>query len=469
MSEQNIAEEETNPAEPKTIQTQLSELYKLSVPIVLTNLTYSMLNITDTIMAGMAGKSDLGGVAVGGSLFVPCMVFLQGMVAAVHPLIGRHRGGVQYHKIPHTHMVAFVACTIISVILMALLAFINWFVLDIDTDERMDFVAKHYIMYIIFTLPILTLFTVLKAYCEAMTYTKITFYFGLMALCYNIPLNYILIFGKFGLPEFGGVGCGIGTLLSIIISTAIFAFFISHNNKLGPYSLMSNDSTPAGSEIWRFLKLSLPLGFSASIESSCFSLVAVLLTPFGPAVVSGHSITMSIYNFLYTAPLSLGIALSIMVGYSIGAKDVDLLRTNIQTAYRSAFMSMGLTMLIIAIFNVKLVGIYTNDEEVMTIASLLMIILFLNMPFENLQTIQAFVLRGFKDTRFIFWTTLFAFWAVGLLIGMLLCYGVIHSPFEGAYGFWIGMLLSLIAATTCYRIRILIHWREIKTDFTKYF
>lgn len=446
----------------RTVNSQIIILLRLSIPIIIGNFAYALLSVSDTVMAGMAGKSDLGGVSIGGAFFIPALVFIQGMISALHPIIGRHRGANEYQKIPYAHFTSFIACLFFAIIIMGLLALINYKFLVIDSDDRMQEVAKGYILTVIFTIPVMACFSTLRAYCEAMGDTKVTLYFGLLALVYNIPLNYIFIFGKLGAPALGGIGCGVATLISMCISTLCLIGYILWNHKLKTYALISNKEKLKYKDLFSFIKLGVPLGLSSSVECSCFTLIALLLAPLGAVIVAAHSIALSIATFIYTIPLSIGIAISIMVGYAIGEKNIENLKLNIKAAYRIAFMSATLALLIIGIGNKHLIAIYTNDEEVIAIGAILLTVAFFNQIFENLQTIQAFILRGFKDTKSILYITIITFYCIALPVGYLLCYEYIKSPFNGPLGFWIGLLLGLSSASLLYRIRVLKHYRALK-------
>ena len=454
------------PAQAPGLRAQLSELFRLSIPIIIANFSYALLGVTDTIMSGMAGKADLSGVAIGNAFYVPAFVFLQGMVGAMQPLIGRHRGAGALHAIPRTHLVTLLSVLCLALVMMSILALIVCFAPAFG-EQDMDDVARGYMIYIIFCIPFMGLFFTLKAYCEAMAHPRATLFFGLVSLLLNVPLNYIFIFGALGVPAMGGVGCGTATLVAVIITTLGFAVYILAHSQLRPYSLFAASGGAGGAEVRDYLRLSLPLGLSASVESSCFTLIAMLLAPFGSLVVASHSIVMSIASFLYTIPLSIGIAVSIMVGYAIGERHGGHLRDTIRAAYHAAFINTAFSMLIIGACNLHLVRIYTTDEEVVAYAALLLAVAFCNLPVENLQTVQAFALRGFKDNRYIFAVTVAAFYVVSLLLGTLLSYGLLPLPqvlsvmLEGAPGFWVGLFLGLATAAICYRLRLIRHLRAV--------
>lgn len=449
----------------KTVASQLVVLCKLAAPIILGNFAYAALGLTDTLMAGMAGTEDQAGVAIGGSFFFPSINFIIGMLSALHPVISRLRGANTPEKIPYVHAHAMLSCLIFGVVLMLLLLGLALFAIDIESSARMNDVTSQYVMWIAFTLPISALFASSRVYCEAMGDTKATLYFGFLAVLLNIPLNYIFIFGELGMPACGGVGCGIATLISMSLSTIIIFIYMRVHPLHKHYWWINNHDGVHKSALWDFMRLSLPLGISTAVETSCFTLIALILSPLGPIAVSAHTITMSMTSFVFNIPLSLGISTSIMVGYAIGQNNLKTLRYNIKAAYSAILISLCVSVTILATGRNFLPTLFSSDPAVVLLSTTLMCFAACNQVFESLQTIQAFILRGFKDTKTILLVTIVAFYCIALPIGIGLCYGVIPTPIvnlTGPKGFWIGLFCGLVTAAVLYRFRVLHHYRVLK-------
>lgn len=455
----------------KSVTSQLLLLFKLAFPIILGNFAYALLGITDIMMSGMAGTSDQAGVAIGGSFFIPSITFIIGIISALHPVISRHCGADKKHLIPSDHAHAVVAAFIVGCIIMCILLFLAYFVIDMDADKRMEETARDYVMYIAFGMPVFALNNSARAYAEAMGNTRATLYFGSLAVILNVPLNYVFIFGHYGMPALGGAGCGLASLLSMFISCVVIYAYIMLTPNLKNYHWLKNKTGFHKKELLAFYKLSLPLGISTSVEASCFSLIAIILSPLGSTQVSANSITMSMTSFVFNIPLSLGIATAIMVGYSIGQNNLNNLRLNIKAAYASMLVSIVVSVSILLIGSTHLPRMFSTDPEVLALSTSLMFFASVNQSFEGIQTIQAFILRGFKDTTTILMVTFIAFYCVALPIGYSLCYGYITLPFDtifadtglkGARGFWIGLLCGLLAAAILYRRRVLFHYRKLK-------
>ncbi len=439
-------------------------LVRLALPILLGNLSYALLGICDLLMSGLAGTADLAGVAVGGSFFFPANMFLIGMMSAMQPVIARLRGENRPEQIPHVHLTAMLTVLCVSLLLCALLVSLALFVVDLQADARMNYVARHYIILVGLSLPVAALFFACRAYAEAMGFTRATLYFGLLALLYNIPLNYVLIFGRFGLPALGGVGCAAATLVSLCLSVLTFALFIRFKPGLNACCLWQNREKLTRSDVTSYLRLSLPLALASSVETSCFTMIALLLSPLGPLEVSGHSIAMSITSFIFNLPLSMGVAVSIAVGFEIGRRNLGNLRTCMQAAYRVALVCAVINMAVLALGREKITSFFSSDPEVCAYAAFLLLFSLCNQLSENTQTMQGFMLRGFRDTASIFKATLISFYCIALPLGYLCCYGYIHDALSGARGFWIGIFLGLSFASLFYRRRVLFHYRHLRQD-----
>lgn len=442
---------------------EVKQLIRLGFPIVVGNSGYTLLAISDIIMSGMAGTADLAGVAAGASFFFPVSMLLCGLITALHPVIGRLRGAGEYQSISKAHIHAAVACLITSLFISAVLLFIALCVINLSKDARMDTVARHYILILAFVMPVSACFQFLRAYCEAMGKSISTLYFGLLPLLYNIPLNYLFIFGAGPIPALGGTGCAVATAISMVITVCAMALYILRNKDIKDYSLFKYKGKISWSETWQFFKLGIPLGVASSVESSAFSLIALMLTPLGPVSVSGHTVAISVTSLLFNLPLAVGIAAAIQVGFCTGSKDMPRLRNVIKAAYRTVGVTICISLTLIFTLHDYIPRWYSDDAAVQAVAGTLLYFAMVNQIFEHLQSVQAFILRGFKDTVSVFKSTLVAFYIIAMPLGYALTFGYIPSPFTGPSGFWVGILCGLIFAACYYRRRVLFHYRQLKS------
>lgn len=440
----------------RTFFAQIVHTLSLFLPLFMGQLAATSMGVVDTVMAGAAGTLELSGVAIGSSIFWPSELFVVGMALAIHPLIANLVGNGQLYKVALRMQVATVctlACAaIIGVIIMLVPLVYRMFP---SVDQDMVNIGQGYLIAVGLAMPGFAMFNVLRAYWEGLGKTGPTLMFGCMALVLNIPLNYIFIFGHLGMPSLGGVGCGVATALSIYFTVIGMLFYVKKSPAFSKVRIYQKWEPMSWSQCWSFLKLSLPLGIAGMIETLCFSLVAIMLSPFGPVVVASHTIAMNVSGLLAIVPIALSSTASIEVGEAMGTNSWSHARKRAlsSTSLAVAFYVIGASVLFF--MGEQIAALYSDDAEVLLLAPVLMMYCVVFFFPETLQVMAIGILRGFKDSRTIFLVTIVAYWIVGMPIGYSLGYGYLGDALEGAEGFWLGFIFSLTCASVLLGGRLL--------------
>ncbi len=440
----------------RTFFAQIVHTLSLFLPLFMGQLAATSMGVVDTVMAGAAGTLELSGVAIGSSIFWPSELFVVGMALAIHPLIANLVGNGQLYKVALRMQVATVctlACAaIIGVIIMLVPLVYRMFP---SVDQDMVSIGQGYLIAVGLAMPGFAMFNVLRAYWEGLGKTGPTLMFGCMALLLNIPLNYIFIFGHLGMPALGGVGCGVATALSIYFTVIGMLFYVKKSPAFSKVRIYQKWEPMTWSQCWSFLKLSLPLGIAGMIETLCFSLVAIMLSPFGPVVVASHTIAMNVSGLLAIVPIALSSTASIEVGEAMGTNSWSHARKRAlsSTSLAVAFYVIGASVLFF--MGEQIAALYSDDAEVLLLAPVLMMYCVVFFFPETLQVMAIGILRGFKDSRTIFLVTIVAYWIVGMPIGYSLGYGYLGDALEGAEGFWLGFIFSLTCASVLLGGRLL--------------
>lgn len=412
----------------RTFFAQIVHTLSLFLPLFMGQLAATSMGVVDTVMAGSAGTLELSGVAIGSSIFWPSELFVVGMALAIHPLIANLVGNGQLYKVALRMQVATVctlACAaIIGVIIMLVPLVYRMFP---SVDQDMVNIGQGYLIAVGLAMPGFAMFNVLRAYWEGLGKTGPTLMFGCMALVLNIPLNYIFIFGQLGMPALGGVGCGVATALSIYFTVIGMLFYVKKSPAFAKVRIYQKWEPMSWSQCWSFLKLSLPLGIAGMIETLCFSLVAIMLSPFGPVVVASHTIAMNVSGLLAIVPIALSSTASIEVGEAMGTNSWSHARKRAlsSTSLAVAFYVIGASVLFF--MGEQIAALYSDDAEVLLLAPVLMMYCVVFFFPETLQVMAIGILRGFKDSRTIFLITIVAYWIVGMPIGYSLGYGYLGA------------------------------------------
>lgn len=439
---------------------EIKKLIALSVPVLIAQISQTAITFVDTIMAGNYSKTALSGVAIAVSIWLPTILFGQGLLSVLTPIISNLNGAAKRHQVADHTRQGVVIALLLSVIMMLILYHSDKLIslrssVEHPIDPEMVEVAVSFLRAIMWGVPAFLLFLVYRNQCEGLSNTKPAMVIIFIALLANIPINYVLIYGKLGLPAFGGVGCGITAAIIFWLM-----FFLIRLYTLTTTSQRDIRKTPITKLIdWAIIKkvvlLGTPLALAYFFEMSLFAVIALLIAPLGQITVAAHQIIFTISSLTFAIPLSLGVATSIRVGYLLGQKELSLAK---HTAYMSLAISLTIAIivaLILVVFRTPIITLFTQEVAVITICMHLIILLAIYQASDYLQVVASNVLRGYKDTQSIFFITLLSYWVVGLPVGYILgLTDLIMEPI-GAAGFWIGIILGLAIAAILLIVRMI--------------
>ncbi|MFZ3588809.1 MATE family efflux transporter [Bacillus sp. DJP31] len=413
---------------------------KLLLPLLVTQLGLFAMNFLDMIMSGHAGSHDLAGVAIGSSLWVPVFTGLSGILLAVTPIIAQLIGANKKEKISFTVVqgvyLAVVLC--IAVFIIGLL-FLKPLLNGMDLEPQVREIAFHYLKALSFGMIPLFIYSVLRCFMDALGQTRVTMFITLIALPINALFNYLLIFGVFGFPRLGGVGAGYATAITYWCIAGIASWYILKRSPFSQYHIFSRLYRISVTKWKEILLIGVPIGFAIFFETSIFAAVTLLMSGYSTATIAAHQIALNFASFLYMIPLSIAMALTISVGFEVGAKRTYDAK---QYSYLGIGLAIGFavfTGIILLLFNDVIATIYSKDETVLVLAQHF---LFYAIFFQLSDAIGAPIqgaLRGYKDVNVTLGLSFISFWVIGLPSGYLFS---VYTSF-GAFGYWIGLSAGL--------------------------
>lgn len=433
---------------------ELRGLLILALPVLGGQLAQTGNGFVDVVMAGRVSATDLAAVAVGASIWIPIFLLMTGVLMSATAVLARHFGHGEYHRLsPLTQQALWLA---LGLSLLGMLAIRNMApVLElVDIEEAMRPIVLGYLEGLSWGIPGAAAFLAMRSYTESIGHTKPVFWISLFGLLINIPINYALIHGKFGLPEMGGAGCGWATAVVMWVMAITMYFY---TRKSASYKKARLDFSALSFEprnILYILKVGLPTGLTIFFEVSLFSVIALLLGPFGAIVVAGHQVALNFTGLLFMLPLSLAIAVTIRVGHARGRGDKAAVNYTIGTALRLTLVTATLMASLILLFRQQVPFIYSNDMQVHVITTGLLFFAALYQIPDALQVTANGALRGFEDTAVPMMLTLVAYWGVGLPVGFILARTDLLVPMMGAAGFWIGLIAGLSTAAVFLGVRL---------------
>ncbi len=431
----------------------LQQRMRLFISIFLPILIYQLANFSasfvDTTMTGQYDTLHLAGVSMATSLWIPFFDLLIGIVSALVPIIGHHLGQGKKEKIASDFYQFIYLSLGLSLILFALVFVGAPLVLaHLGLEPLVEEVAKNYLWYLALGIIPLLLFSTIRSLFDALGLTKLSMYLMLLLLPLNGSFNYALIYGAFGFPEMGGAGAGLGTSLAYWVLLLISLLVAVKHPKVRVYELWKIRPLDKKGFI-EGIQLGLPIGGTFFAEVVIFSVVGLVMAKFSSLIIASHQAAMNFSNLMYAFPMSISTSMSIIVSYEIGANRPDDVKKFCKLGRLTALGIAGFTFLFLYIFRDRVAALYGSDSEFIRMTS---VFLTYSLFFQLADTFAAplqGILRGYKDTQVPFYLGLIAYWGVSLPLGLFLD----HFTSLGPYGYWIGLIASLVMSG------ILFQWR----------
>lgn len=423
----------------------------LATPVIIGQLAVFSMNFVDTVMAGRLPDKEiaLAALGIGGAVWSSMLMFVLGTLMVVQPSVAQLDGAQMKSEAASQTRQALWIALVLGVPFWGVCYFseplLTWFRIDPLIVPQ----AAGYLRAVSWGAPGLSLVFLLRFFSEGTGNTWPTMFYGVAGALLNIPLNYVMMFGKLGFPALGTVGCGYATSIVIWLQFLLLVLYIGMHRHYQPFALMSRLEKPDWQKIWSLLKVGLPIAVAIFVEGSLFVGAALLIGRLGPAPAASHLIAINFSALMFMIPIGLSSAVSIRVGNAIGRKDMEAARYAglIGVLIILIFQTVSFTGMLV--FPELIVSIYTDDLVVAPLAvSLLFYAAIFQYP-DGLQMVAAGILRGYKDTRMPMFYMVISFWVVGMTLG----YNLTFRQEMGPAGMWIGMIAGLTVAASLMLLR----------------
>ncbi|WP_347939712.1 MATE family efflux transporter [Peribacillus simplex] len=419
---------------------KLRLLFYILIPILITQISMYAMTFFDVMMSGQYSTQDVAGVSIGSSLWTPVYTGLSGILIALTPVVSQLVGSRQSKSVSYSVMQAIYLAVALALIILIIGAFsLNHVLSAMDLEDSVHMVAHDYLIALSLGIIPLFVYNALRAFIDALGQTRISMIITLCALPVNVLFNYLLIYGKFGFPELGGVGSGYATAITYWLIALVAILVVIKINPFSTYEVFSEFFRVSWKEWKALLLIGVPIGLAIFFETSIFSAVTLLMSKYDTVTIASHQIAMNFASLLYMIPLSISMALTIVIGFEIGAA-----RYKDAKEYSWIGISMALTMslvlsTILFLFREPVAALYTKDHEVMMLTSHFLIYAIFFQISDALQAPIQGILRGYKDVNVTFAMSLVSYWILGLPIG----YFFAKYTDMGAFGYWIGLISGL--------------------------
>jgi MATE family multidrug resistance protein len=424
----------------------------LAVPVVLSELGWMAQGVVDTIMVGKLGPAAIGAVAIGNAVYYVPSLFGIGILLGLDTLVS-HAYGRNDHDACH-HWLAqgvYLACIATPPLMLLALAASYGFV-RVGITPEVAGLAGEYLRIVNFgTLPLL-LYGAARRYLQGVAQVRVITLTLIIANLVNWFGNWVLIYGKLGLPALGVNGSAISTCFARIgMAVALIGFAWRYERSRG-HPLFRHWARPSLLKIRQLMRIGTPAAGQIVLEVGAWNGATFAAGFLTPVALATHSIALQYASVTYMVPLGMSAAAAVSVGHAIGAEDASRAR-------RAGWMAMALgTAFMIAaaiaflLVPRPLIMLYTHDPQVLAEGPSLLYIAAAFQIFDGIQTVSTGALRGLGQTRVPMIANFIGYWILGLPLGLSLCF-LLHW---GIYGLWIGLTLALIVIAST----LLLRWHK---------
>lgn len=435
-------------------------LLVLGVPIILGQLGIIVMGFADTLMIGRHGTDELAASAFVNTIFNLVLIFSTGFASGVTPVVGAYSGRGDSKGVGAVLRNSLAANFTVALLAMLLMLAIYPFLPHMGQPVELLPYARPYYLLQVASLPFILLFYGYKQYADGITDTRTGMWILLGSNVVNIAGNYILIYGKCGMPELGLTGAGISTLFSRAMMCAAFAFLFHRTRRYYSFREGFSASRVSWSEMSRLYALGFPLGIQAALESSAWSLSAIMIGWLGAIPLAAYQITVTLGNIGYMAYLGMGSAVAVEVSRYIGGSQPGEVRATVRAGAHLLFAQACLTGVLLFLLRNFIPSWFTDDAEVIAVVQTLVIPLIIYQFADAIQINYANALRGLADVRALMIISLAAFYCLALPVAYLCGFPL----GMGVVGVWMGFPVGLFTVAILFRWRFNVCLRRIERE-----
>ena len=422
---------------------------RLAAPLAAGHLSHGLVGFVDAVVAGHHGTTTLAAVAVGTALFWLPMMVPMGTLMALPPSVSQLDGAGRRDEIAPLWRQSLWLAIGLGASLFALITVLPWMLGPMGIAADIVPGASDFLQAIRWGIPALTLYLCMRYLSDGLHWSLPTMLIGFGGLLLLAPAGYVLANGMYGVPEMGAAGLGWASAAMFWAQLFAFVAYLWWSPRFADLRLFARIERPQWPTIRGLLGRGLPIGVTITMEGSLFIVTALLIGRLGEVPVAAHQIAINVASLCFMIPFGVAEATTVRVGHALGRGDRDGIRRAYFAGLVLVLGTQALSALVMLFGNHAIVGLYTGDVVVGTLAASLLLYAALFQFPDGVQVLSSGALRGLNDTRVPMWLAALAYWGIGMPVGAGLGLALDWGP----KGMWLGLTagLSVAAFLLCRR------------------
>ncbi len=431
---------------------EFSRTLKISVPLIISNVSQIGLGLVDSAMIGAVDYRQLAASSLVINIIAIPQVLGIGMTMAISPLVAIANGRKDTFKASSVLYNGFVLSSLAAVLISILMVVNRDILFQLGQDHDVAIFAKPFYTLMAWSLIPMLMFFAVKQFCDALEFTKTAMVLSLLSLPVNAFLNWIFIYGRFGFARMELMGAGLATLITRTLIAVILILVVINHKLFEPYIKLRKKAWIMCLKTWKeLLSIGIPSSLQYGLEAGAFSVSGIMIGWLGATSQAAHQIALNLASTTFMAALGLSLGGSIRVANAYGRNNRLQMRS-IGTSTIAGGLFYGLICgILFVIFQHQLPLLFTNNEQVAAIASTLLVMGALFQISDATQAIGVGLLRGIKDAKVPTAFVAIAYWLIGIPVGYFLSFELNMGP----SGMWIGFIAGLTVSSILLNIRFL--------------
>jgi len=415
-------------------------MLQLAWPLALANLGWMTMGVVDTMMVGRVSPEAIGGVSLGGILFITVAFFGTGLLLGLDALVPQAFGAGRLEECHRFLLSALYLSALLAAVLTAAIWWCVPLLRSFGIHPAVMREAVPYLKALLWSMFPLLVYSAFRGYLQAMNLVKPVMFALVSANLVNVAANWVLIYGHLGAPAMGAEGAGWATCIARLYMALVLLACILYHDRRHRTGLLRIPLKPDLARMGRLVRVGLPAALQITLEVAVFAAATALIARLDPVSLAAHQIAITAASFTYMVPLGIGSAAAVRVGQALGRGDPNAASRAGWTALLFGAGFMSCAALVFLLVPRQLVRIYTPDAAVIHTGATLLIVAALFQLFDGVQAVATGALRGAGDTRTPMIAHVLSYWLLGFPLGYVLCFRLGW----GAAGLWIGLCVALI-------------------------
>jgi MATE family multidrug resistance protein len=442
------------------LKDEIRAFLTLAVPLASAQVAQAMTGFVDTLMMGRLGKEALaaGGLAV--MIFMASLMTGISVVSSVSPLAAAAYGAERPQRVGQVMCQGLWLAGLLAVPLVLIMANLSELLRSLGQPPSVIPLADSYLELARWGLLPALGFAVLRCTVTALAQARPILVIMVTANLFNVLGNYVLAFGKLGLPAMGLAGLAIASALShfIMFSSLLGYLLVHRHGQFWRYGLFKPPWRLQPAILRQLLVLGGPIGVVTILENGLFTTMTLMGGAIGTHVLAAQQLALQTVVIVFMLPLGMSYAATARVGQWYGRGDWVGVQRAAWVSVVTTIAVMFVAGVVFVLFPRPIIGVYLDihdpaNQEVLSVGVAMLLVAGFGQVVDGVQRTANGVLQGLQDTRVPMVLSLIAYWGVGLSSG----YWLGFRTDLGGVGIWIGAYLGLAVAAISYlwRFRVL--------------